>query len=271
MTLTGADRAIRIVSNVLLCFMLLVVVMPVVTTVLLSLSTSFILPPESYTTAWYEKFFSDKRFTGSLIYSLGLATVTSLLATAMGTGLALVLVRRRFYGREAVRFTVASAYTLPRVATGIALFLFFLSVGLSTVPARLLLAHTIIALPFVLVVVSASLVGLDRHLEEAAMNLGASGFETFRRVTFPIIRPGVIAGAIFAFVASFEEVTASVFLVDGRTTTFPVVLFAYMYRSGIDPTVAAGSSLMFVLFLVIVLILSRTVGLERWLGIRSRS
>jgi putative spermidine/putrescine transport system permease protein len=267
MRLAAVDRVFRIVVNVMLVVMLLVVITPEVITVTLSFSSSLALPPAGFTTGWYEEFFQEPKFTRSLFFSLGLAVVTAVIATVLGTGLALVLVRRRFYGRALISFVVSSAYSLPRVATGIALFLFFVALGLVNVPARLLLAHTVIALPYVLSVVSASLVGLDRRLEEAAMNLGASTWETFRRVTLPIIRPGIAAGAIFAFVASFEEVTASVFLVDGRTTTFPVVLFAFMYRNGIDPTIAAASSLMLTLVVVVVLLLARTVGLSRALGI----
>lgn len=267
MKLARADRIFRVITTLMLVFMLVVVIAPIATTVLLSFSSSLSLPPQSYTLSWYSDFFADPKFTNSLLFSLALAVFTSLTATAFGTGLALVLVRRKFYGRLALGFVVSSAYSLPRVATGIALFLFFLSVGIASVPARLLIAHTVIALPYVLTVVSASLVGLNRRVEEAAMNLGASGWETFRRVTLPVIRPGIVAGAIFAFVASFEEVTASIFLVDGRTTTFPVVLFAYMYRGGIDPTIAAASSLMLTLVVVVVILLARTVGLSRALGI----
>lgn len=267
MKLAPGDRMARIVVKLMLVLMLLITAIPIATTVMLSFSTSLSLPPQNYTLSWYEDFFARREFTDSLIFSLGLATATSCIATVLGTGIAVVVVRRRFYGRLALSFIISSAYSLPRVAIGIALFLFFIATGIASVPVRLLLAHTVIALPFVLSVVSANLVGMDRMLEEAAMNLGANAFETFRRVTLPVIRSGVVAGAIFAFVASFEEVTASVFLVDGDTTTFPVVLFAYMYRGGIDPTIAAASSLMLALVVVVVLILARSVGLSRVLGI----
>jgi putative spermidine/putrescine transport system permease protein len=160
-----------------------------------------------------------------------------------------------------------SPIVLPRVAVGVALFLFFVTVAVRGTLLRLLVLHLLITCPYVIAAVTASLQGIPLSFEEAAMNLGASPLETFRRVTLPLMQPGIVAGAIFAFVVSFDEVTASVFLTDAHTTTFPVALFLYLARGTIDPTVAAASSFMLLSVAFVGLLLARYVGLARALGV----
>jgi putative spermidine/putrescine transport system permease protein len=262
-----ADRVGKIVARLVILFGIVVMLAPIVITVALSVGETFGFPPKSLTLRWYANFLGDPDFTDGLRVSLLLALFTVVVSTVLGTGVALALTRFAFRGRSALNFLFLSPVAMPRVALGVALFLFLLTIGLRTAAPRLAVVHVLMACPYVIAVVTASLLGVDPRLEQAAMNLGASPWETFRRVTLPLIRPGIITGAIFAFIVSFDEVTASVFLIDVRVKTFPVVLFSSLARGTTDPTIAAASSFMLIFVMAIVAVLAWYVGLARALGI----
>jgi len=245
----------------------LVMLAPIVMTVFLSFSRTFNFPPNGFTLEWYGNVVSQAEFMNGLRTSLILAVITAVVSTMLGTGMALTLTRHAFRGRSLVHSLFISPIVLPRVALGVPLFLFFLMIQGTSALARLLILHVVITCPYVVAAVSASVQGVDRRYEEAAMNLGASPLETFWKITLPLIRPGVVAGFLFSFVVSFDEVTASVFLTDGRTVTFPVALFFYLVRGTLDPTVAAASSFMLVMVVVVGALLARYVGLARALGV----
>jgi putative spermidine/putrescine transport system permease protein len=261
------DYFARTVVWIVRASVLVVVCAPIVITVVLSFSTSFTFPPEGFTVSWYRTFLSQPSFASGLTTSVLLAACTVAVSIAVGTGLALVLVRRRFRGAPILTSLVLSPLAIPRIAVGVSLLLFFVNLGVTGAFRQLLLLHVIITTPYVLGVVTASLQGMDESVERAAMNLGAGRLETFRRVTLPLIKPGLVAGAIFCVVVSLDEVTASTFLVDAHTTTYPVVLFSYMERGGLDPTVAAASAILLVPVLVLIVLLDRYVGLGRALGV----
>lgn len=265
------DRLGRIAVFVVVAFGLATMLAPIVINVVVSVSDSFVFPPRGFTLQWYENFIRRPEFFAGLRTSALLAAVTIPVGLAMGTGIAYVLSRRTFRGHALLSFLFVAPITMPRVAIGIAVFLFFeVVINVRGAFLRLVVLHVLLIVPYVTTAVTASLRGLDPRFEEAAMNLGASPVEAFRRVTLPLIRPGVLAAAIFAFVVSFDEVTASVFVTDARTTTFPVVLFAYVARGVQDPTVAAASTFMLGLVAVATLILARTIGLGGALGITRR-
>lgn len=265
---SAGDRAARTLAAVFIAIGLLVMLAPVAMTIVLSFSTTFTFPPDRLTLQWYENFVSHPEFMAGLRVSLVLAAASAVASTTLGTGIALTLVRQAFRGRAVVNFFFISPIVLPRVAVGVALFLLFLMTPQTTgTLVRLFVLHLIVTCPYVIAAVSASLQGLDRRYEEAAMNLGAPPVETFWKVTLPLIRPGIVAGLIFAFVVSFDEVTASVFLSDAKTVTFPVALFFYLVRGQLDPTVAAASSFMLVAVAAVGLLLARYVGLARALGV----
>jgi putative spermidine/putrescine transport system permease protein len=134
-----------------------------------------------------------------------------------------------------------SPILFPAVVIGIALMIFFGKVGLSHTFTGLVCAHVIMALPFVIRVVSISLYGIGRPIEEASLNLGASRLKTFFHITIPLIKPGIIAGGIFAFFISFDEVSVTLFLAGPRTTTLPIRIYTFVEYSS-DPTIAAVSA-----------------------------
>lgn len=261
------DNLAATLTAVLIGLGVLVMIAPIAITVVLSFSETFAFPPTGLTLKWYANFLGRRDFTDGLALSVALAVFTGLVATAVGTAAAVTLASTRFKGRSAVHGLLLSPISVPRVGVGIAIFLLFVGIGVKSAPLRLAVVHVLLAIPYVIVVVYASVQAVDKRLVQAAMNLGATPWEAFRRVTLPLIRPGVVAGALFAFIVSFDEVTASVFLIDARTETFPVVLFSYLAKGTTDPTIAAASSFMLIVVLVLVAIISKSVGLSRALGV----
>jgi putative spermidine/putrescine transport system permease protein len=213
-------------------------------------------PPPGFSTRWYANFFHSSMWTDAAITSVKVALLTVLVATALGTLTALGLVRGRFPGKALVQALVLSPAIVPVVIVAIGTFFVFIRWRLAGTLTGLVLAHTALALPLVVVTVGTSLRTLDRNIELAAQSLGAGPWRTFWRITFPLILPGIIAGALFAFVTSWDEVVVAIFMTSPLFRTLPVVMWSQV-RSEIDPTIAAVASLLMaitVLALVLVVI-----------------
>jgi spermidine/putrescine transport system permease protein len=174
--------------------------------------------------------FSRPELTEALLTSLKLALLATLISTVIGTIMALALVRHRFHGRRLANFLIVIPMATPEVVMGAALLSFFLI--LNTPPLgfeTLLIAHVMFCISFVVVVVRSRLIGFDRSLEEAAQDLGASPFQTFRLVTLPLIFPGIFGGAMLAFALSIDDFVISNFN-SGTTVTFPLYIFGAAQR-----------------------------------------
>ena len=163
-----------------------------------------------------------------------------------------------------------SPLMIPPVVLGIAFLRFFTEIGLGGTFLGLVLSHVIVVMPFALRLVIAAASGIDRRIEHAAIALGASWWQGFRRVTLPMILPGVASGWVLAFITSFDEVTMTVFIASPRTTTLPVRLFLYI-QDNIDPLVAAVSAALIGLTILAMLLLDRLYGLEQLFVGRGRS
>jgi putative spermidine/putrescine transport system permease protein len=234
---------------------------PTLVIVPMSFTESRILsfPPQGFTLEWYERIVADRQWSSALTNSAQVAFLTTILSVVLGTLAALALARGRFPGRTAANGLVLAPLIVPVVIIAIGMFSLFVRWRISGSLVGLVLAHTALAVPFVVVSVSASLRTVDRNLELAAANLGATPRQTFLRVTFPIIVPGVIAGAIFAFITSWDEVVVSIFLTSARFRTLPVEMWEQV-RQAVDPTVAAVATTLLVvttLLLVILLVVRR--------------
>jgi putative spermidine/putrescine transport system permease protein len=171
----------------------------------------------------------------------------------------LALVRYRFRGQEMIKPFFLAPMVIPRVVLGIATLVFLSRTFLIGNFWGLLAAHVVVTLPYVIRTVSATLVGFDMALEQAALSLGARPLKAFTTITLPIIRPGLIAGAIFAFVVSFDELVMTLFLTGPGLTTLPVQIYNYIEYTS-DPTIAAISVILIVFTAVVVLITERIVG-----------
>jgi putative spermidine/putrescine transport system permease protein len=243
------------------------VMAPIVVVVLASFTaaeyTSF--PPHGLSLRWYLEIADNPEFIESFRVSAVVAVITGILATVLGTLAALVLVRERFPGRDAVNAFFLSPLMLPAVILGIALLQFYTRVGITRTPFALVCGHLVITVPYVIRRVAASLDGFDRTLELAAMNLGATPWQAFRRVTLPLIRPGIVAGATFAVIVSFDDVSISLFLAGPHSTTLPVRIFSYIEQT-FDPLATAVCSVLILVAAVGVVEIERSIGLEKMFG-----
>ena len=224
--------------------------------------TPFIqFPPVGVTTRWFEKFFTSAEFMNSLWLSLGIAAVVVVLATLIGAAAALALARGGLPGSSVLTALFLAPLMLPAILTGLALFQVFQVLGWGRPTWALAVGHTLVAVPYVIRTTLAVLADFDRRIEEAAASLGASPVRVFFEVTLPIIRPGVIAGGIFAFIVSFDQFPISLFLVAPGRETLPVVMFNYM-KFDLDGAVAAASMVSILLALAVVVLIDRLVGLR---------
>jgi putative spermidine/putrescine transport system permease protein len=168
---------------------------------------------------------------------------TAVMATILGTLASLGLVRGRFRGRNIINAFLVSPLIIPAIIVAIGVYFFYARLQIVGSPFALALAHTALAIPFVVINVSATLYGFDERLEYAAMNLGANRWQTFRHVTLPIIKPGVFAGALFAFITSFDELIVALFISGTGAVTLPRKMWDGL-RQEIDPTIAAVSTIL---------------------------
>ncbi len=220
-------------------------------------------PPVGVTTRWFEKFFTSSDFMTALWLSLRVAVMVLVLSTVIGGMCALALVRGNLPGARVLTACFMSPLMLPAILTGLALFQLFLLSGVGRPVWGLVAGHTLVAVPYVLRTTLAVLHNFDRRIEEAAASLGATPRRVFFEVTLPIIRPGVIAGGIFAFIVSFDQFPISLFLVLPKGETLPVVLFNYM-KFDLDGAIAAASMVSILLALSVVLLLERVIGLKAY-------
>lgn len=200
-------------------------------------------PPEQLSLRWYESFFTDPAWVNSALNSLQIGLWVTVLSVLLGTTAALAMVRGRYPLRAVVSAMVVAPILVPYVILGLAVYAVFLELGLTQTILGFVLVHTALAVPFVVINVSSALVSFDERLEMAAMSLGANRVSTFLRITLPNILPSVAAGALFAFITSFDEVVTSIFLAGPDVSTLPVQMWSGV-RVQIDPTVAAVSTML---------------------------
>jgi putative spermidine/putrescine transport system permease protein len=211
-------------------------------------------PPDGFSLRWYEQMLTRSEWSTGLSNSAVVAILTAILATALGTLAALGMTRGRFPGRSLVNALALSPLIVPVVIIAIGMFSLYVQWRISGSVVGLVVAHTALALPFVIVNVGTSLRTMDRNLELAAANLGATPARSFFRITLPIILPGVLAGAIFSFITSWDEVVVAIFLTSARFRTLPVRMWEQV-RQVVDPTVAAVATTLLVVTTALLLLL----------------
>jgi len=214
-----------------------------------------------FTLHWYARLLERPDILRALRLSLVVATVSTLVATALGTLIALALARRPFRGQRLVEGGLYLPIVTPEIVAGISLLILFAALRIPLGVGTVLVAHTAFSLPFVAVVVLARLRGMDRSLEEAALALGADEATAFRRVTLPLLAPGILAGALLAFTLSLDDFVITFFVAGPGSTTLPVLVYS-MVRRGIEPTINAVSAVL-VLLTTVTIALAARVGGER--------
>lgn len=250
---------LRIVSWAVLSFLGL----PMALIIVMSFNSvaNLVFPPQGLSLKWYANVFHTDQFILGLAQSAYLAVASSALGLVIGTAAAYAIVRFRFYGRNLLNALIMAPLIVPEVVMGIGLLVWISSLRLGVQDEGLVLLHCLIVLPYIVRIIAANLQRIDRNLEDAAMLLGAHPAAAFLRVTLPTIRKGVVAALIFALVISFQNFTATIFLVTTRPT-LPLTIFAYI-RTESDPTIAALSTMLVALTALIVWLTDRILGLER--------
>jgi putative spermidine/putrescine transport system permease protein len=243
---------------------------PLVFVVWLSFFKDAILyfPPSGYTLAWYANAWQNQAFVNGFIFSLQVALVSAFFGVILGVIAALGLIRYKFNGGKYFNTLLLSPLLMPGIVTGIAIYLFYLRAenffdrDLVGTLGGLVLAHICLTIPWTVRLVSASMHGLDPSIEEAARNLGANGRTAFLRVTLPMLRPAIVAAALFSFIVSFENLEVSLSLVGPGKTTLPIAILQYL-EFNLDPTIAAVSTVQIILLGIIMLITDRFVKLSQ--------
>jgi putative spermidine/putrescine transport system permease protein len=225
-------------------------------------------PPEGYTLRWFGNVWESRVFYRGFLMSLQVAVISMVVGVALGALASLALVRYRFPGRGFISMLLLSPLVVPGIVAGTAIYIFYVKLDealdfrlTATLPG-LVIAHIMLTIPWSVRLITASLAGLDRSIEDAAMNLGANRWTTFRRVTLPMMRAGVVAAALFSFIVSFENLEMSLFLVGPGRTTLPIAILQYL-EFNIDPTIAAVAFVQIVLIGAAMLISDRFVKLSR--------
>jgi putative spermidine/putrescine transport system permease protein len=225
-------------------------------------------PPQGFSLRWFQNFFTSEPFMEALSYSLRLALLVTLVATVLGTLSSLYVVRHAGRVKAFLRVLFVSPLAFPSILTGIALLIYFYAIGVGTRGGiALWVGHVLVSTPFVFISVSSVLVRFDASVEEASRSLGAGPVTTFRRVTLPLIKGGVVSGAVLSFITSFDQFPISLLLSGIGTTTLPVQLFDYL-RFSFDPTAAAASTVSVAITVLAVILTERFVGLGSVYGER---
>ncbi|MGN6764406.1 MAG: ABC transporter permease, partial [Rhizobiaceae bacterium] len=212
-------------------------------------------PPSGWSLKWYARMAQNPSWSEAAMNSLIIGIPTALLSTALGTPAALAVARGRLGMAGLISALVVAPMMLPHVILAIGLYPVMLKLGLLSSYSAAILGHTVIGLPLVFTTVSASLAGYNWSLELAAMTLGANSWQAFWKVTFPMIRVGVVIGAILAFATSFDELMLSLFLTGAGTRTLPRLIWEQL-NDYLTPTIAAVATLVFAFTLLLLLVVS---------------
>ncbi|HWA41860.1 MAG TPA: ABC transporter permease [Hypericibacter adhaerens] len=268
---TTPERAWYYAHRVIVAAILLFLIAPILVIMPLSFNSEpyFSYPMPGLSLRWYEDFFTNDRWTLALQNSIIVAVSVTLVSTALGTLAALGLSRPRFPARGLIMSLLISPIVVPVIISAVGMYFFYTRVGLTNSIPGVVLAHTALATPFVVITVTATLSGFDQTLTRAAASLGSNPVHSFFKITLPLILPGVISGGLFAFVTSFDEVVVVLFIASPEQRTLPKQMFSGI-REMISPTITAAATLL-ILFAVAML---TTVELlrrrsERLRGIRS--
>ncbi len=254
-----SEKVIYGFTVVLTSLVLLFLIAPILVIIPLSFNAEpyFSYPMPGTSLQWYRDFFGNERWQSALWLSAKLALIVTILSTILGTLAALGLSRGNLPARSVILAILISPMIVPVIITAVAIYITYATLGglgfqlLGTL-AGLVLAHTVLATPFVVITVTSTLTGFDWSLARAAQSLGAPPLMTFRKVILPLILPGMVSGALFAFVTSFDEVVVALFIASPEQRTLPKQMFSGI-REIISPTITAAATVL-VLFSTLLLV-----------------
>ncbi|MCS3765892.1 MULTISPECIES: ABC transporter permease [Bradyrhizobium] len=251
---TPVERGWYYLHRLICGAILLLLISPIFTIIPLSFNSIpfFSYPMPGLSLRWYEEFFLTERWQHALHASTSIALAVTLLSTTLGTLAALGLSRTNFPWRAAVMGLLITPIIVPVVITSVALYFFYAQIGLLHSYVGLILAHTILASPFVVITVTATLTGFDHSLTRAAAGLGARPITIFFNIVLPLILPGLVSGALFAFLTSFDELVIALFIAGPEQRTLPMVMFSGI-REEVSPTIVAAATVLILLTTAVLL------------------
>jgi spermidine/putrescine transport system permease protein len=224
-----------------------------------------IFPMEGVSLRWFMRLARNEAILDAFQNSMVLGSLSAVVSTSIGILAALAFIRFEFPGKNTLNTLLLAPIMIPEVVLGVSLLLFLRWLQQPKSFALLLMGHVVLTLPYVLLIVQARLVGIKKEYEEAAKSLGANGFQTFREITLPLLLPAILAGALFSFTISFDDITATLFWATAQNQTVPVKIFS-MLRNSISPEINALGAVMIVLTIATPLLagyLSRRFSRER--------
>ncbi|MBP2549258.1 putative spermidine/putrescine transport system permease protein [Neorhizobium galegae] len=253
----------RLSWAILITLLYLFLLAPIIIVFIISFDTRQYLafPPESLSFGSYVKVFHNAKFVSAFWRSLAIGAVVGFVAVSAGMLLSLSLVRYRFRGRGAVNFLILAPFLVPHIVLAVGIMLVIAPIGLLDSYPGIVLAHLGITIPYTVRTITMSLTAVDARVEEAARVHGASPLMVFWRITLPLVRPGLVAGGVIAFLISFDEATISLFIVSVKASTLPTEIYHYLEHST-DPQIAALSVILILISVVVV------IGVERLIGLR---
>ena len=251
MAKTSGWSLIRLYTMLVYVFMFA----PIVAVIILSFNPEQFgsFPMKGFSFKWYLKLAQNRPILLAFKNSLILGSLTSVLVTAIGIPAAMAFIRYEFPGKNTLNTLLLAPIMIPEVILGVALLLFIRWLQQPKSFLLLLIGHVVITLPYVLLVVQARLVGIKREYEEAALSLGAGPLQTFKEITLPLLTPAILAGMLFSFTISFDDVTATLFWATASMQTVPVKIFG-MLRNSVSPEINALGTVMIVLTISIPLL-----------------
>ena len=264
---SAGDISYRLVLGLLSAIALLILITPVVVVLIISFTDSRALrfPLPALSLRWYKSLFDpamSAQIHTAAWNSLVVATAATTISVVLGTSAALAIAGRRTWWAQALDALFMSPLILPTLAFGLAALMFFSTLGVPLSIPLMVVGHVAVIVPFILRTTIASLSQLDRGLLDTSASLGAGAFYTFRRVTLPVIRPEILAGAFIAFMASLDNVSVSLFLAGPETDVLPIRMWS-MLESTLDVRTAAVSGVLIFITALLVVVMDRVVGLTR--------
>jgi len=260
---SGIGRNGQIAVGTISIVILFALLAPMVVLLVMSFSSAdfVIFPPPGFSLKWYEKFFQMSDFLSAFVTSFEVAIAASIGATALGVPAAYALARYRFPGRGVLRAIFLSPLMFPQIIVGVGLLQLYTWLGAANTVGGLIMAHIVAVLPYVIRTVGAALSTVHRNVEEAAADLGANQLAVLALVVVPMIKGGVLAGALFALIMSWINVEISIFISTTGTYTLPVLLYNYMEYS-LTPIVVVAAAVSILVAVVLVAIIDRFIGLS---------
>ncbi|EJJ31413.1 ABC transporter permease [Rhizobium sp. CF142] len=254
----------RIAWNTLITLLYLFLLAPIIIVFIISFDTRQYLafPPESFSFGSYVKVFYNVKFISAFWRSLIIGAIVGIVAVSAGMLLSLSLARYNFRGKAAMNFLILAPFLVPHIVLAVGIMLVIAPLGLLDSYPGIVLAHLGITIPYTVRTITMSLMSVDIRIEEAALVHGASPRMVFWRITLPLVRPGVIAGGVIAFLISFDEATISLFIVSVKASTLPTEIYHYLEYST-DPQIAALSVILILISVGVVVAVEKLIGLRR--------